>query len=1126
MASDLRAWLHDKELDRYAEAFAANGVDLDVLAELSEAELTALGVSLGDRKRLARALRQNDGPSPQPPASQADRGQQLVHGPAERRWVTVLFCDLVGSTELSDRLDPEELRELISTYQDAVVAAIVRFRGYVSNFRGDGIIAYFGWPRAYEDQAERAVRAALASLKAVGGLSTRGRPPLRARIGISTGQVVINDIVTEGVPSTDAVGRTPNLAARLQAMGNPEEILIDEPTRDEIGRHFRVEPLQPLAVRGLAAPIAAWRVITPEPVATRFEARASRDAPLIGRSLELSRLIKHWDEARRGAGRIVLLSGEAGVGKSRLLEALGEAAAARPVVQLRYQCSPLHGDTPLHPIIHQLERFCDIEEGDSEAARWQKLEANLAPYFRDDPDTITLIADLLSLDINGRPALPDEPPTARRERLWAALVRHPLRLSKQGPVLVLLEDVHWIDPSTQDLAIRFFRELIGHKILLVATQRTPFGPQWMVGDHVTKLALHRLDEAESTALAMAHAGAQLSPAVIQSIASRADGVPLFIEEITRAVVERGTATGEAEHETRVDAGVPATLQASLTSRLDHLESAKTLAQIGAVIGRQFPVSLLAAVAERNIHELSPDIERLLQSGLLFARSSGSERMLSFKHALVQDAAYAGLLHPERRRLHAAVLRSLEQLYPSSAETMGQTLAAHAERAGDWQRAAKYLFTACVKAIGRSANREAISLYHRADKALSHVPVETAAPRAIDLRLHAFHAFHVIGDNDKNMELVGEAERLAEQIGDRRRLAAAASESAFAHWIAGEHVKARARGEAGLAIARSLGDAPLILSTQWHLANIHHALGDIAAAVDLHRQVIGMLPGALATKRFGWGGAPGLFSRAFLAWYLIELGEFEQARQVLDEGFEMLSTVDQPFSRVLLQWSRGLYQFRRGEFDSAASILAETLELSRTAEVLTMHAMVAALLGQALIATGRTADAFDVLRDAVDRETYRFGGKYVWTHLYLAYADARYQQGETGAGHGELRHALHLAESCGEIVHYAYGLKLLGDFRATEAEPGGARDAYGRALAIAEPRGVRPLAAHCKWGIARCARLSANPEEAIRWANLAREDFGRLGLSYWEARVSEELADLASEPAMLPVCDAATGRAAS
>jgi class 3 adenylate cyclase/tetratricopeptide (TPR) repeat protein len=1124
MASDLRAWLHDKGLDRYADAFAANGIDLDVLADLSDAELTALGVSLGDRKRLARALQQNGGPSAEPPAGQADPGGQLLHGPAERRWVTVLFCDLVGSTELSDRLDPEELRELISTYQDAVVAAIVRFRGYVGNFRGDGIIAYFGWPRAYEDQAERAVRAALASLKAVGGLSTRGRPPLRARIGISTGQVVINDIVTEGVPLTDAVGRTPNLAARLQAMGNPDEILIDEPTRQEIGRHFRVEPLQPLAVKGLAAPIAAWRVLTPEPVTTRFQARAARDVPLIGRSLELSQLIKHWDEARRGAGRVVLLSGEAGVGKSRLLEALGEAAAAQRVILLRYQCSELHGDTPLHPIVHQLERFCDIEEGDSEAARWQKLEAKLAPFFRDNPDTITLIADLLSLDIKGRPALPDEPPTARRERLWTALVKHPLQLSKQAPVLVVIEDVHWIDPSTQDLAIRFFRELIGHKILLVATQRTPFGPEWMAGDHVTNLALHRLDEAESTALAMAHAGAQLSPALIQSIASRADGVPLFIEEIIRAVVERGAA-GEAEPGTRPDAGVPATLQASLTSRLDHLESAKTLAQIGSVIGRQFPVTLLAAVAERNIYELAPDIERLLQSGLVFARSSGSERMLSFKHALVQDAAYAGLLHPERRRLHAAVLRSLEQLYPSSAEIMGQTLAVHAERAGDWQRAAKYLFTACVKAIGRSANREAISLYHRADEALRHVPVETAAPMAIDLRLHAFHAFHIIGDNDKNMELVGEAERLAEQIGDRRRLAAAASESAFAHWIAGEHAKARARGEAGLALARSLGDVPLILSTQWHLANIHHAQGDIAVAIDLHRQVIGMLPGALATKRFGWGGAPGLFSRAFLAWYLIELGEFEQARQVLDEGFEMLSTVDQPFSRVLLQWSRGLYEFRRGEFGSAASILAETLELSRTAEVLTMYAMVAALLGQALIATGRTADAFKMLSDAVDRETYRFGGKYVWIHLYQAYAEARYQWGDPEAGHAELRHALHLAESCGEVVHYAYGLKLLGDFRVTEAEPAGALEAYGRALAIAEPRGVRPLAAHCKWGMARCARLSANPEEAMRWANLAREDFARLGLSYWEARVSDELADVASGPAVFSVRPAA-GRSAS
>jgi class 3 adenylate cyclase/tetratricopeptide (TPR) repeat protein len=1122
MATNLCDWLQGLGLGCYAEVFAANGIDFDVIADLGEADLAALGVSLGDRKRLARALDRKH-VAARAGASANDPGMQPrpVHGPAERRWMTVLFCDLVGSTELSDRLDPEELRDVISIYQDAVVGAVVRFRGYVGNFRGDGIIAYFGWPHAYEDQAERAVRAALAALKGIANLSTRGRPPLRARVGISTGQVVINDIVAEGVPLAEAIGRTPNLAARLQATAASGEILIDEPTREEIGRHFTVEPLPPLAVKGLAAPVAAWRVIRQASVPMRFEARILPRGVLIGRTTELATLIERWQQARGGAGQVVLLSGEAGVGKSRLLEALGEAVSEQPLLRLRYQCSPLHSDTPLYPVRRQLERSLQIEEHDSDAVRLEKIAANLDPLYR-DPRTTTLIADLLSLDTKGSAPLPDEPPPLRRERLWSSLMQLPLRLSAHRPALALLEDAQWIDPSTQELALRFFQEVANHKVLLVITQRTPFGPQWMAGNHVSTLTLNRLDEAESAALIRVHAGSDLDPALVRSIGEKADGVPLFIEEITRAVLERRTAN-LSERAADADTGVPPTLQASLTSRLDRLESAKILAQIGAVIGRQFPVRLLAAVAERGIDELSADVERLLQAGLLFMRQTTSETTLYFKHALVQEAAYEGLQLAERRRLHAAVLRSLEELYPAQIDALVETLATHAERAEDWPRAAKYLCRACTKAIGRFANREAISLYHRAIKALAHLPLQSAAPMAIDLRLHAFSAFQAIGDNDKMVELIGEAERFSEQIGDRRRLAAAASQSAFALWMIGDHAKALVRGEASLAIARSLEDFSLTLAAQFYLANVHHARGDLTAAVDLHREVVRMLPGELAAKRFGWGGAPGLFSRAFLAWCLTELGEFEQARQVLDQGMQILSKLEQPFSRVMIQLATGLYHMRRGEFDPATSILRDALDLSGTADVLTMYPMAAAWLGQALLGADRTAEALTVLKDAVDRETYRFGGKYSWIHLYLAYAEARFRHGDREGSRAELRHALYLAESCREIVHYAYGRKLQGDFLLSDGEPANARAAYERAIEIAEPRRVRPLAAHCKWGIGRCARLSDDPAEALRWASLAREEFGALGLSHWEARVAAEFRGCVADPHVSLVAD--TGRAA-
>ncbi len=1104
MTSDIRAWLETLALGHYAEVLEANGIGLDILPDLTDADLAGLEVNLGDRKRLLRALdRQRQAEAP---ASHA-RHSGLIRSTspaAERRWMTVLFCDLVGSTEMSDRLDPEDLRDVIARYQDQVAGAIVPFEGYIGSFQGDGIAAYFGWPRAREDQAECAVRAGLALIQTVSGLSAQENLQLHVRVGISTGPVVVGDVVGETISLKGAaIGRTLNVAARLQTAAGPDTILIDEPTHAELGRTFRVEPTPPLSLKGLSRPVSAWRVIEPLPARTRFDARESRRGVFVGRTAELDRVVDRWRRARDGEGQVVLLSGEAGIGKSRFVAALSDTIRAEPHLRLRYQCSPLHSDTPLYPVIQQYGQALRLAETDTDEARGRKLELELGHILQDDPLSLALIADLLAIPLKGGLPLPDEPPALRRGRLLLALEKVLFRLAERGPLLAIVEDVQWVDPSTKELVLRCFRTLASRRILCIATQREPFRGEWVEAINALQITLPRLSAGDSLSLVMANAGGEVDGALATRIVEKADGVPLFLEEVTRAVAHnRATAPGPGPQAPETDYPIPPTLNASLTSRLDSLGPAKSLAQIGAVIGRRFPLALLAAVADRGVDDLVREAEGLVRSELLF-RPQGPEAALVFKHALVHEAAYESLLHSDRRRLHQRVLQCLEENSSTQMNTLAETLGLHAERAGDWARAARHLSAACVKALGRFANREAINLYERADRALARLPANDAALPSFDLRLRALSAFHTVGDLDRMTEIIQEAERIAERIGDQRRLATATCQLGFAFWMGGQHAKALDRIRAALVIARSLNDFPLVISAQFHLANVHHALGDVREAVALHRDIIRLLPGELATKRFGWIAAPNVLSRAFLGWFLIELGDFEEALQTLSEGERLLESIDQPFLNVIIQMGIGLYHLRVGDFASAVPTLHGALGISRAAEVLTLYPITAAWLGLALTGAERISEALAVLTDAVERETYRGGGKYTWIHLRLALAEALHKAGDRSAAYQELEHAAVLAETCQEVIHYAYAKKLEGDFRLSDGDPSGARAAYGQALAIAEPRGVRPLAAHCKACLARCAGLQGNEEEASRWAEIARAEFDHLGLAFWAKRIGAE-----------------------
>ena len=593
----ISAWLHGLGLGQYEQAFRANDIDVDLLPTLTEDDLRELGVaSLGHRKRLLAAISTlagsaNPQPSPAPPTPPpASTTPQ-----AERRQLTVMFIDLVGSTALSSRLDPEDMRDVLHAYQTAVVGEVARMGGHVAKLMGDGVLAYFGWPRADEDDPDRAVQTGLAIVEAVSQLSTAAGERLAARVGIATGLVVVGDL-SEGAAREEAVvGDTPNIAARLQEAATSGAVVIENGTRRLLSRNFELRDLGPIWLKGFARPVNAFQMLREHPVGSRFEARRpGRPLPMVGRDQELALVLERWRQIVAGEGQAVLLVGEAGIGKSRLLQATLDAVATSEHVTLRYQCSPHHTGTALWPVIQQLTIGANLSPTDPEAAKLEKLEALLRQGVEDIAEAAPLIATLLGIHTAGRYPAQDLSPQQRRARTQAVLVEQLLGLARRKPVLMLVEDAHWIDPTTLELFGQALDRIAGARVLMLLTSRPDNQPSLGGHPHVTRLTLNRLGRGPTEAIitSLTH-GRSLRPEVVSEIAARTDGVPLFVEELTKAVLEAGAA-GPA-------AAVPASLHASLMARLDRVPGVKEVAQVAACIGRQFAYPLLCGglVVARN-----------------------------------------------------------------------------------------------------------------------------------------------------------------------------------------------------------------------------------------------------------------------------------------------------------------------------------------------------------------------------------------------------------------------------------------------------------------------------------------------------------------------------------------------
>jgi class 3 adenylate cyclase/tetratricopeptide (TPR) repeat protein len=924
-------WLEELGLGRYAAVFSANDIDFDVLPDLSDKDLAALGVSLGHRKKLLRAiaaLGEANMATAAPPAP----GRPIAL--PERRHLTVMFCDLVGSTELSTRLDPEDLRDVMQRFQECCVEVIGRYGGHIGNYIGDGILVYFGYPRAHEDDAQRAVRAGLGMVEAIAALNGEVPQPgiqLAIRIGINTGLVVVGDIGTgESRDEMAVVGETPNVAARLQDLAEPGSVVVGAGTYRLIEGLFVCDDLGPLAVRGVSAPVAVYRVREPTG-ASRFEATTTRGlTPLVGREDEIRVLLTRWRQAKEGKGQVVLLSGEPGIGKSRLIQSLREQLQDEPRVNLHYFCSPFYSSSALYPVLDQVERAADFRRHDPPTVKIEKLEALLGQASARPAEAAALLAPLLAIPTEGRYPPLDLTPQQHRAKVFAALLDQLTGLASRDPVLMIFEDAHWIDPTSIELFQLVVDRVQRLPVLLVMVFRPDFAPPWSGYPHISSLSLGRLGHRQAAAMVERVTGGKPLPfEVIEQIVARTDGVPLFVEELTKTILES---------DLLVDAGdryvltgplpalaIPTTLHDSLMARLDKLAPVKEVAQLAATLGRVFSHELLAALSPLGQVALEQALSELVEAELLFRRGSMPEVTYEFKHALLQDAAYGSLLRAKRQQLHARIGQVLEERFPHTVEARPELLAHHFREAGLAERAIPYALQAGAAAVARYASAEARARYGAALEMARSLPPAEAASRA---RMTAVLKLAGVSGNrdhfERDLQNLAEARALAEELEDRDALSEIEYWIGRTNYVLGRFDAGAEHARKALALAEAQGDADTAGALPINLlARIHCLRGEAPEAIAYAARNVEQM------RRLGNRLEEAAISGVLAFGYGLH-GDFPQAFAAAQHGIELARRVEHLPTLAACLHFRGVAKGWHGEIDDSVADFEEALASSAKA----------------------------------------------------------------------------------------------------------------------------------------------------------------------------------------------------
>ena len=1061
-------------------------------------------------------------PPDRPAASPGPRVQPLPDAlmppEAERRPLTVLFCDLVDSTRLASRMDPEDYREIVRAYHQACAEVIQRFDGYVAQYLGDGLLVYFGYPMAHEDDAQRAVWTGLGILAAVDPLNTRlALPPeerVAVRLGVHTGVVVVGDVGAGARQEPLALGETPNIAARLPHLAPPNTLVISAATYQLIAGYFTCEALGEQSLRGLAQPLRVYRVLKASGVQSRLEVAAARGlTPLVGRAPEVELLVERWARVKAGMGQVVVLEGEAGIGKSRLVQVLKDHLAHE--AHLCWECRGVsyYQHTALYPITACMQRWLQWQPGAAPAAALEQLETLLTQAQLTLDETVPLLADLVALPLPAERYPPRPlPPEQRRQRTLDAVLALVGALTEQQPVLVIVEDLHWVDPSTLELLALLLDQAPMLRLYTVLTCRPTFQPPWGFRAHLTPIVLNRLTRPQVEDMIEEMLGRHCLPAAVrEQIVVKTDGIPLFVEEVTKAVVEAGPLT-EVQHQDAVSGpvpavAIPATLHEALMARLDRLGGVKGVAQLGATLGRQFPYALLRAVAPLEDALLQGDLATLVAAELLYQRGQPPQAVYTFKHALVQEAAYESVLQRVRRQTHKHIVEVLEAQFPETLATTPALLAYHALRGEQWDKAVVYFRQAGEQALARSAYREAGAVFEQALGAVQHLPDHRALlAQTIDLRLALRNALWPLGEFERNFVSLQDAHTCAELLGDRHRLGWVAA-YLLAHFVqVCDSDRALASGQRALAIAADLGDVGLTATVQGYVGMAYRSVGDYPRAVEYFRKNVVDLQGASHRERFGLHTPPAVLARSFLVLSLAECGAFAEGRASAEEGMRMAEAAEHPFSRVLAAWAVGFLALRQGDLLHAIPVLERGFALAQREHIRLAVPWIATPLGAAYTLAGRTAEALPLLEQAIAQA--------VAMHYMVDYALRVVWQGEVYLLAGRLdeastqaQRALKFAQAHQERGHEAYALRLLGEI-AAQREPPAAEQAeahYQQALALAQELGMHPLQAHCHRGLGTLYSRVERFEEARMALSSAIELYRTMEMTFWLPETEAALA---------------------
>jgi class 3 adenylate cyclase/predicted ATPase len=1004
---DIDDWLRRIGLEQYTQTFRDSAIDLSVLPDLTDQDLEKLGVLLGHRRKLLRAIADFEAIEKSAPAVAVAAAAPAPRplDTAERRQLTVMFVDLVGSTALSVCLDPEDMREIVGAYHRSCAEQIAKAGGFVAKYMGDGVLAYFGYPQAHEHDAERAVLAGIALVEAVPKLTTAVSTALQVRIGIATGLVVVGDLIGSGeAQERGVVGDTPNLAARLQALAEPNMVVIADSTRRLLGNLFELRDLGARDLKGIAVPARAWAALRASSVESRFEALHSTNlTALVGREEEFELLLRRWSRAKTGEGQVVLLSGEAGIGKSRLTAALLERLSGEAHTRLRYFCSPQHTDSAFYPIIGQMERAAGLAHDDKPQAKLDKLDVVLAQTSTSTEDA-ALFAEMLSLPNDGRyPAL-ELAPEQRRQRTLEALTLQLAELARRQPVLMIFEDAHWVDPTSLEVLGRIVDRIKTFPALLIVTSRPEFNAPWVGQSHVTSLTLNRLGERDAAAIIARLAGNNALPAdVLAEIVERTDGIPLFVEEMTKAVLEaesEGAARRTVAAVPSPALAVPASLHASLMARLDRLGPAKEVAQIGSAIGREFSHALLASVARKSAAELGSALDRLVQAGLLFRQGVPPHATYLFKHALVQDAAYGTLLREPRRALHARIAEAIESQFAGTAESQPEIVARHCSEAGLIEKAAGLWGKAGQQSQARSALAEAAAQLTRALKQIATLP-GTPALRREQIRLQVAlitPLMHVKGHATAETKAATEQARLlieqAEARGETLEDPLLLFSVLYAFWAAnllafnGDAILDLAAQFLALA-EKQRATVPLMIGHRLMGVSLL-STGDIAAGRKHLDQTIALYDPALhrpLATRFGQDvGVAALIFRSVALWLL---GYPEAALRDADDALRMAREIGQAVTLLQALYHVTIPYTLCGNYAAAAAHAQELVVVAEDKGSPFWKAYGMMNQGSVVAQTGRASEAAEMLISGIAAVRTTGAILYLplhWSHLARARAE--------------------------------------------------------------------------------------------------------------------------------------------